>query len=110
MINEFTEMDMNQLIEQLREQNRTGKKPDKESDVETVQWRAQMFQEEVLICDHAQNDFGKVFRFTVTALTELHNKNVTNYRIHIQDREGNLYFFAIGPDTPVTQYKKATRT
>lgn len=99
---------MNQLIEQLRQQ---GKDPGakKDSEVETVQWRAQMFQEEVLICDHAQNDFGKVFRFTMSALAELHNKGVTNYRIHIQDTEGNLYFFAIGPNTPIAQYKKATK-
>jgi len=77
--------------------------------VKEVQWRCQILQGDVLIVDHAQNDFDKVFRFTMNALAELHNNKVTNFRVHIQDREGNLYFFVIGENTPVTQYKKATK-
>jgi hypothetical protein len=73
----------------------------------TEMWRSLIFQGDRLVLDHAQMDYGKVFRFTMNALVELHQGNAQDYRVTIQNQKGELYFFAIGPATQVANYRKS---
>lgn len=70
-------------------------------------WRAIVFQKDTMILDHSQYEYGRVFRFVMGMLAELHNNNVDDYRVTIQNQKGDLYFFAIGPKTQVVNYKKS---
>lgn len=91
-------------------QQNTPPKEEKRKDAHTpseISWRALIYQGNVLVLDHAQNDYGKVFRFVMNGLAELHNGGADDYRVTIQDRQGNLFFFACGPKTQMSRYKKA---
>lgn len=102
----FEGIDFEQLVEQMLGHEQEGKQQQKEKP-KSVQWRAMMYQGDTLVLDHAQNDYLKVFRFVMNGLVELTNQNVTDYRVTIQDRDGNLRFFAVGPTTELVNYRKA---
>lgn len=71
-------------------------------------WRTQVFAGAELVLDHAQPDFTKVLKFTMTALVELVNANAQDYRVTMANREGTVHFFAIGPKTQTADAMKVT--
>lgn len=95
------------ILQQDAKQQSDGEPKKKARKPEEIQWRTMVFHGDTLILDHAQNDFNKVLRFTISSLVELASQGVQDYRITMQDQKGNLYFFAIGEKTQVVNYKKA---
>jgi hypothetical protein len=69
-------------------------------------WRVTFHDGDELVVDHSQADFGKVLRFTMQGLAELHNREVTDYRVVMTDKGGNVYFFAAGPETHLRNFTK----
>ena len=84
-----------------QEQEEQQRKPSDEM------WRALIFQGDHMVLDHSQNEYGKVFRFVMQGLAEMHNNNVQDFRVTIQNQKGDLYFFAVGPKTQLVNYKKS---
>lgn len=68
-------------------------------------WKTQVFNGSELVLEHAQNDYGKVMRFTVQSLAELMNANVQDFRITMVNKQGVVFFHAIGPATQTTETK-----
>lgn len=73
---------------------------------DTQMWQTTVYQGREMILEHKQNDYGKVLRFTVTALVELMNKNIHDFRIVMCNKQGHIYFSAIGPTTQIIDLKK----
>jgi hypothetical protein len=67
-------------------------------------WRVTFYQGNELMIDHSQMDFGRVLRFTMQGLAELHNQNCDDYRVVMSDKRGDVYFFAAGPKTQLVNF------
>lgn len=101
---------MEELFQMLRMEAETTEHQEQQNEQRresTEMWRALIFQGNTMILDHSQVDFGKVFRFTMNALVELHHGGAQDYRVTIQNQKGDLYFFAVGPATEVAKYRKS---
>src|SRR5215510_14128781 len=85
------------LEQQMKNPHHQADEEHKQKKPTNEMWRAIIYQQDMLILDHAQADYAKVFRFTMQALAELHNQQVTDFRVTIQNQKGDVYFFAIGP-------------
>ncbi len=70
-------------------------------------WKVSVYQGNEIILEHSQNEYFKVMNFAFNALAELMQKHVEDFRIVMQDREGNTYFSAIGEKTQITGMRKA---
>lgn len=95
----------NSMMASMPHQEEKGPKQKKEAG---TMWRAMIYQVDELILDHAQNDYEKVLRFTMNAMAELVSNHAPDYRITIQNKDGHVYFFAIGEKTQVVDFKKAS--
>ena len=69
-------------------------------------WRVTFYNGNELVIDHSQADFGKVLRFTMQGLAELHNQQVDDYRVVMSNKHGDVYFFAAGPKTQLVNFVK----
>lgn len=72
----------------------------------TEMWQVTVYQGRDLILEHKQNDYGKVMRFAIASLAELGKNNVMDFRIVMCNKQGHVYFQAIGPATQIVEFKK----
>lgn len=81
------------------ERERTSKNKNK-------MWQLTVYNGDNLVLEHKQNDFTKVLQFAVNSLVELNRMNAKDYRLALCDKEGNVYFYAIGEATQIVGLRK----
>jgi hypothetical protein len=69
-------------------------------------WTVTVYKGRELILEHKQNDYGKVLRFAMNSLAELMNGGAIDFRIVMSNKQGHVYFCAIGPTTQIVEFKK----
>lgn len=97
---------INDIFEQMVNNDPFKDRQQKEQPKTTEMWQITVYSGRDLILEHKQNDYGKVLRFAMSSLVELGKNNIMDFRIVMCNKQGHVYFQAIGPTTQIVEFKK----